>query len=192
MLKLSDVVSAFSKISEDAEVYLNKNSGKSIVLYDNAKNAMSVYNELDSNLDAYVLLPNCNAIDVKSIMARFINEINNENIKDDLVKILNQPHPCTLFMDSLFHLGLRDMWSDFKYKEMIDLSIKYLNFYQLDFEDDITVPKNTFVIEVTRTIKKEYKIKANTKEDALSELDSLFKNEDLNTYTTVRLEEKIK
>jgi hypothetical protein len=95
-------------------------------------------------------------------------------------------------MDTLFHFGLRDTWSDFKYNEMIDLSVKFMNYYQIDFEDDITLPKETFTIEVVQTIKKEYKIKANSKEEALSELTAVIENDDLNTYTFVKMEKVVK
>ena len=192
MLKLSYVVNAFSKINEDVEVYLNKNTGKSIVIYGNDKYSQNAFNEIEANFDSYLVLPNCHAINAKAIMARFVETIDNDSIKYECVLALNSDKPCAKFMDTLFHFGLRDTWSDFKYNEMIDLSVKFMNYYQIDFEDDITLPKETFTIEVIQTIKKEYKIKADSKEEALSELTAVIGNDDLNTYTFVKMEKVVK
>lgn len=192
MLKLSYVVNAFSKINEDVEVYLNKNTGKSIVIYGNDKYSQNAFSEIEANFDSYLVLPNCHAINAKAIMARFVETIDNDSIKYECVLALNSDKPCAKFMDTLFHFGLRDTWSDFKYNEMIDLSVKFMNYYQIDFEDDITLPKETFTIEVIQTIKKEYKIKADSKEEALSELTAVIGNDDLNTYTFVKMEKVVK
>lgn len=192
MLKLSCVVNAFSKISEDVEVYLNKHTGKSIVIYGNDKYSQNAFNEIESNFDSYLELPNCHAINAKAIMARFTETIDNDTIKYEFISALNSEKPCARFMDTLFHFGLRDIWNDFKYNEMIDLSIKFMNYYQLDFEDDITVPKESFVIEVIKTVKKEYRIKADSKEEALKELNAVLENDDLNSYEFVKVEKIVK
>ena len=192
MLKLSDVVSAFSKIGEDNEVYINKETGKSIVLYLEERNAQALYDELDKNIESYLILPNCKAIDSISIMSKFIETIENESIKLEFISVLNSDRPCAKFMDSLFHFGLRDTWSDYKYDKMIDLAIKFINYYQLEYDDDIRVSKDTFIVEVNRLMKKEYRIKANTREEALKELESLLLNENTNTFTFVKDEMKIK
>lgn len=192
MLELSCVVNAFSKISEDVEVYLNKNTGKSIVVYSNDKNSQSIFDEIESNFDSYLALPNCHAINSKAIMARFIDTIDNDTIKYEFISALNSEKPCARFMDTLFHFGLRDIWNDYKYNEMIDLSIKFMNYYQLEYNDDITVPKESFVIEVVKTIKKEYRIKADSKEEALKELNLVLENDDLNTYEFVKVEKIVK
>ena len=118
-------------------------------------------------------------------MARYIETIDNDLIKYELITVLNSDKPCAKFMDTLFHFGLRDSWSDFKYDEMIDLSIKFLNFYQLDFEDDLTGDKNAFIIEVEKTVKKVYRIKADTPAQALMELNVVLANDNLNTYEVV-------
>ena len=192
MLKLSCVVNAFSKISEDVEVYLNKNTGKSIVIYGDDKISQNAFKEIVANFDSYIELPNCHAINSKAIMARFIETIDNDSIKYEFISALNSDKPCAKFMDTLFHFGLRDTWSEFKHGEMIDLSIKFMNFYQMDYEDDMTVPKKTFNIEVVKTVKKVYKINADSKEDALSELNAVLENDDLNTYSFVKVEKIVK
>ena len=192
MLKLSDVVNAFSKIGEDMEVYINKETGKSITLYINERNSQVLYDELENNIDDYLVLPNCKAIDSHKIMAKYIETISNELIKDEFITVLNSDKPCAKFMDTLFHFGLRDSWSDFKYTEMIDLAIKFVNFYQLNYENDIIVEKNSYTIIVYKTIKKEFKIKADSEENALDELDSLLVDEDYNTYEFVRDEKVVK
>ena len=192
MLKLSDVVNAFSKISEDAEVYINKETGKSIILYINERNAQFLYEELENNIENYIILPNCKAIDSISIMSEFIETIDNELIKYEFISVLNSDKPCAKFMDTLFHFGLRDTWSDYKYVKMIDLAIKFINYYQLEYEDDLSISKDIYTIEVVRTIKKEYKIKADSKEDALKELDSLLDVENNNSFIFVKDEKIIK
>lgn len=192
MLNLSCVVNAFSKISEDVEVYLNKNTGKSIVIYGNDKFSQNAFNEIEANFDSYLLLPNCQGINAKAIMAKYVETIDNDSIKYEFISALNSDRPCAKFMDTLFHFGLRDYWNEFKYNEMLDLSIKFMNYYQLDYIDDITVPKKSFTIEVIKTIKKEYKIKADSKEDALNELNELLENDDLNNYEFVKVEKIVK
>jgi len=193
MLKLSEVVNAFSKINEDVDVYLNKNTGKSLVIYDNDKNSAQAFKEIETNFDSYIILPDCKAIDSKSIMAKFIDTIDNDLIKYELITVLNSSDkPCAKFMDTLFHFGLRDTWSDFKYDEMIDLSIKFLNFYQLDFEDDLTQDKNAFIIEVVKTVSKVYRIKADTESQALKELNQVLANDNLNTYEVLETKKILK
>ncbi len=192
MLKLSEVVNAFSKINEDTDIYLNKNTGKYIKIYGNEKDSQMLFKEIESNFDSYILLPDCKAINSKAIMAKFIDTIENDLIKYEFIAVLNSDKPCAKFLDTLFHFGLRDTWSDFKYEEMIDLSIKFLNYYQLDYIDDITESKDFFTIEVVKTVKKEYKIKANSKEEALEELNLVLAGDDLNSYTLVEINKKIK
>ncbi|MCR5462823.1 MAG: UPF0158 family protein [bacterium] len=192
MLNLSCVVNAFSKISEDVDVYLNKNTGKSIVIYGNDKFSQNAFNEIETNFDSYLLLPNCHGINAKAIMARYVETIDNDSIKYEFISALNSDKPCAKFMDTLFHFGLRDSWNEFKYNEMIDLSIRFMNYYQIDYIDDITVPKKSFTIEVIKTIKKEYKIKADSKEDALNELNELLEKDDLNSYEFVKVEKIVK
>lgn len=192
MLKLSEVVNAFSKINEDTDIYLNKNTGKYIKIYGNERDSQMLFKEIESNFDSYILLPDCKAINSKAIMAKFIDTIENDLIKYEFIAVLNSDKPCAKFLDTLFHFGLRDTWSDFKYDEMIDLSIKFLNYYQLDYIDDITESKDFFTIEVVKTVKKEYKIKANSKEEALEELNLVLADDDLNSYTLVETNKKIK
>lgn len=192
MLKLSEVVNAFSKINEDTDIYLNKNTGKYIKIYGNERDSQMLFKEIESNFDSYILLPDCKAINSKAIMAKFIDTIENDLIKYEFIAVLNSDKPCAKFLDTLFHFGLRDTWSDFKYEEMIDLSIKFLNYYQLDYIDDITESKDFFTIEVVKTVKKEYKIKANSKEEALEELNLVLADDDLNSYTLVEINKKIK
>ena len=192
MLKLSEVVNAFSKINEDTDIYLNKNTGKYIKIYGNERDSQMLFKEIESNFDSYILLPDCKAINSKAIMAKFIDTIENDLIKYEFIAVLNSDRPCAKFLDTLFHFGLRDTWSDFKYDEMIDLSIKFLNYYQLDYIDDITESKDFFTIEVVKTVKKEYKIKANSKEEALEELNLVLADDDLNSYTLVEINKKIK
>lgn len=192
MLKLSDVVNAFSKIGEDTEVYINKETGKSLILYTNERNAQSIYDELENNIESYLILPNCKAIDSKTIMSNFIETIDNDLIKYEFVSVLNSDRPCAKFMDALFHFGLRDTWSDYKYDKMIDLAIKYINYYQLDYEDDVTNSKGVYTIEVYRTVRKEYKIKADSMEEALKELDDVLLNENTETFDFVKDEKKVK
>ena len=192
MLKLSDEVNAFSKINEDVDVHFNSVTGKCILIYTNEKNPQSLYVELEKNMDIYLLLPDCHAIDSKAIMARYIETIDNDLIKYELIKVLNSDRPCAKFMDALFHFGLRDSWSDYKYQEMIDLAIKFLNYHQLEFDDDISLVKGTYIIEVYKTVKKEYRIKADSREQALEELDNVIENDDLNSYTLDKVEKKIK
>ena len=192
MLKLSEVVNAFSKINEDTDIYLNKNTGKYIKIYGNEKDSQMLFKEIESNFDSYILLPDCKAINSKAIMAKFVDTIENDLIKYEFIAVLNSDRPCAKFLDTLFHFGLRDTWSDFKYDEMIDLSIKFLNYYQLDYIDDITESKDFFTIEVVKTVKKEYKIKANSKEEALEELNLVLADDDLNSYTLVEINKKIK
>ncbi len=192
MLKLSEVVNAFSKINEDTDIYLNKNTGKYIKIYGNERDSQMLFKEIESNFDSYILLPDCKAINSKAIMAKFIDTIENDLIKYEFIAVLNSDKPCAKFLDTLFHFGLRDTWSDFKYEEMIDLSIKFLNYYQLDYIDDITESKDFFTIEVVKTVKKEYKIKANSKEEALEELNLVLAGDDLNSYTLVEINKKIK
>ena len=189
MLKLSEVVNAFSKINEDVDIYLNKKTGKHIIIYGNEKDSSRLFKEIEENFDSYIILPDCNGIDSKSIMAKFVETIDNDLIKYELIAVLNSDRPCAKFMDALFHFGLRDTWSDFKYNEMIDLSIKFLNYYQLDYIDDITTaPKEAFVIEIIKTVKKEYRIKADSREEALEELKLVMANDDINTYELVNVE----
>lgn len=192
MLKLSEVVNAFSKINEDTDIYLNKNTGKCIKIYGNERDSQMLFKEIESNFDSYILLPDCKAINSKAIMAKFVDTIENDLIKYEFIAVLNSDKPCAKFLDTLFHFGLRDTWSDFKYDEMIDLSIKFLNYYQLDYIDDITESKDFFTIEVVKTVKKEYKIKANSKEEALEELNLVLADDDLNSYTLVEINKKIK
>lgn len=192
MLKLSEVVNAFSKINEDTDIYLNKNTGKYIKIYGNERDSQMLFKEIEYNFDSYILLPDCKAINSKAIMAKFIDTIENDLIKYEFIAVLNSDKPCAKFLDTLFHFGLRDTWSDFKYDEMIDLSIKFLNYYQLDYIDDITESKDFFTIEVVKTVKKEYKIKANSKEEALEELNLVLAGDDLNSYTLVEINKKIK
>ena len=192
MLKLSEVVNAFSKINEDTDIYLNKNTGKYIKIYGNERDSQMLFKEIESNFDSYILLPDCKAINSKAIMAKFVDTIENDLIKYEFIAVLNSDRPCAKFLDTLFHFGLRDTWSDFKYDEMIDLSIKFLNYYQLDYIDDITESKDFFTIEVVKTVKKEYKIKANSKEEALEELNLVLADDDLNSYTLVEINKKIK
>lgn len=192
MLKLSEVVNAFSKINEDVDVYLNKNTGKYIIIYDNDKNSAQAFKEIEKNFDSYIILPDCKAIDSKSIMANFIETIDNDLIKYELITVLNSDRPCAKFMDSLFHFGLRDSWNDYKYDKMIDLSIKFLNFYQLDFEDDLTADKGAFIIEVVKTVSKVYRIKADTQEQALIELNAVLANDNLNTYELLETKKILK
>lgn len=192
MLKLSDVVNAFSKINEDVDVHFNITNGKCILIYTNERNPQSYYTELEKNMDLYLLLPDCHAIDSKAIMARFIDTVDNDLIKYELIKVLNSDRPCAKFMDALFHFGLRDAWSDYKYQEMIDLAIRFLNYHQLEYDDDISLAKGSYIIEVVKTVKKEFRIKANNREEALAELDNVLENDDLNSYTIIEVEKKIK
>ncbi|MBP5445799.1 MAG: hypothetical protein J6Y28_06470 [Acholeplasmatales bacterium] len=192
MLKLSDVVNAFSKIGEDTEVYINKETGKSLVLYIDERNSQSIYDELENNIENYLILPNCKAIDSKSIMSKFIETIDNDLIKYEFISVLNSDRPCAKFMDALFHFGLRDTWSDYKFDKMIDLAIKFINYYQLEYEDDINNNKGVFTIDVYRTLRKEYKIKADSMEEALKELDDLLEKEDSQTFIFVKDEKKVK
>ena len=192
MLKLSEVVNAFSKINEDVDVYLNKNTGKNIVIYDNDKNSAQAFKEIEKNFDSYIILPDCKALDSKSIMAKYIETIDNDLIKYELITVLNSDRPCAKFMDSLFHFGLRDSWNEYKYDKMIDLSIKFLNFYQLDFEDDLTADRGAFIIEVVKTVSKVYRIKADTQEQALKELNEILANDNLNTYELLETKKILK
>lgn len=197
MLKLSDVVNAFMKIEEDVDVYLNKRNGTIITISskpdgdfyeDRTKN---FYTDLANNNDDYILLPNCKTIGPDKIGKKFIETIDNVDIKEEFENELI-PFTCSKFMDMIYRFGLIDYWNDFKCDEMRDMAKETIKYYNIDCIDDFEGPEMNFTIEVTRTIKKEFVVKAKSVIDALDKLKTTLYDTSLNEYEVVSEEKVIK
>ncbi len=198
MLKLSDVVNAFMKLEENVEVYLNKRNGTVITISSKsdsdfyADRTKNFYTEIANNNDDYILLPNCKAIGAERIMVKFVDTIDSTEIKEEFLNEI-ECSSCSKFMDMIYRFGLVDFWNDFKYKEMIEIAKETIKYYNLDCVDDIFGSiEEDFYIEVTRTVRKTFKVKSDSAINALAKLKELLDSTSLDEYEVIAEEKIIK
>ncbi len=197
MLKLSDVVNAFMKLEENVEVYLNKRNGTVITISSKsdsdfyADRTKNFYTEIANNNDDYILLPNCKAIGAERIMVKFVDTIDSTEIKEEFLNEI-ECSSCSKFMDMIYRFGLIEFWNEFKRQEMLEIAKQTVSVYNIDCIDDIDGPDVEFKIEVTRTIKKVFVVKAKSVIDALDKLKGMLYETSLNDYEVVSEEKVIK
>ncbi len=198
MLKLSDVVNAFMKLDENCDIYLNKENGTFISINNKADGsfyedtAKGHYTDLVNNTDEYIQLPNCKAIGSEKIIKKFIPTIEIKEIREEFESEVDY-ESCVKFMDMIYRFGLVDFWNDFKYKEMIEIAKETIKYYNLDCVDDIFGSiEEDFYIEVTRTVRKTFKVKSDSAINALAKLKELLDSTSLDEYEVIAEEKIIK
>lgn len=197
MLKLSDVVNAFMKLDDTCDIYLNKENGTFITITNKADGdfyedrAKNYYTDLANNNEEYIQLPNCKAIGPEKIMRKFIPTIEIDEIRGEFEREVDYSS-CTKFMDMIYRFGLVDFWNDFKYRELIGIAKQTMDYYKLDYVDDIEGPEMSFTIEVTLTVRKTFKVNGKSVINALDNLKDYISKTSLDEYEVISEEKVIK
>lgn len=141
MITGKEVKSIAQELEMGMKVYLNRKTleYKSILDWDDMYGDTNFWEgemeKIESEWDDYVVLSKMETRESFRIMEDFIDEIEDEKFRDQLISILNNRRPFANFKANVEGSAYRQQWFDFRLKKYEEHVIEQLEFEGIEVED---------------------------------------------------------
>lgn len=139
MIKLGDIEDAFNATDEFGEGFYKRSTEEIVwVLEDGFGNDEyndSVSDEIDSNPDDYVRLPNEYDIDDYGIMKEYIYQLPAGEQAEQLESAIHHSKPFRHFRELVERFGLLDQWYKFQAQSYHDEAVAWCEENNIKFDD---------------------------------------------------------
>lgn len=132
-IKLSNIIDELDMMSSEMQSYLNIKTGEIVTISDYLGSEEDA-NNIEENPDDFTLLPTQYDINEYSIMEDFIDEIDNEEIKDELYESIRGKGVFRRFKDTIYNLNIKNSWYDFKAHALKKIAIEWCEENDISYE----------------------------------------------------------
>lgn len=132
-IKLSNIIDELDMMSSEMQSYLNIKTGEIVTISDYLGSEEDADN-IEKNPDDFALLPTQYDINEYSIMEDFIDEIDNEEIKDELYESIRGKGAFRRFKDTIYNLNIKNSWYDFKALALKKIAIEWCEENDISYE----------------------------------------------------------
>lgn len=132
-IKLSNIIDELDMMSSEMQSYLNIKTGEIVTISDYLGSEEDA-NNIEENPDDFTLLPTQYDINEYSIMEDFIDEIDNEEIKDELYESIRGKGAFRRFKDTIYNLNIKNSWYDFKAHALKKIAIEWCEENDISYE----------------------------------------------------------
>lgn len=132
-IKLSNIIDELDMMSSEMQSYLNIKTGEIVTISDYLGSEEDADN-IEENPDDFALLPTQYDINEYSIMEDFIDEIDNEEIKDELYESIRGKGAFRRFKDTIYNLNIKNSWYDFKALALKKIAIEWCEENDISYE----------------------------------------------------------
>lgn len=132
-IKLSNIIDELDMMSSEMQSYLNIKTGEIVTISDYLGSEEDA-NNIEENPDDFTLLPTQYDINEYSIMEDFIDEIDNEEIKDELYESIRGKGAFRRFKDTIYNLNIKNSWYDFKALALKKIAIEWCEENDISYE----------------------------------------------------------
>jgi L-methionine (R)-S-oxide reductase len=162
-IKLSEIVDNLDIQSDGIEAFLNKKTGKVVIITEMDRSELEDYDALDEDeseedfLDDlengsdevqdffeheedYLQLPSQDDIHEYDIMADFCDSVKNPQHSSQLKRAIKGSGAFRRFKDLVNDLGIEQQWYRFRNAAFKDIAVEWCEDNQLDYLDDIDIP----------------------------------------------------
>lgn len=140
--KLSLVIEGMERTNVDEKYYLNEKNGRVWSSSDIGNFYMDNNEKLDDDdlyNDSSISLPGQYEINEYKIMTDFINIIKDDQIKNQLLIVIQGSGAFRRFKDSCINYEIIDDWYKFKSNAYYELAKEWCLWNNIDFEDDVRI-----------------------------------------------------
>lgn len=124
------------------KIFINRETYevKEVLDWDNAFSEDSFWDEelekIEEEWKDYFVIEKMESFDAFKIMESFIEEVVDQRLKEDLIKILNRKSPFANFKAEVETSSHRQKWFDFRDAQYIEYVKKQLEFEEINFEKE--------------------------------------------------------
>ena len=132
------------QIAEELEsgmkIYLNRETLeiKSILDWDDSFSDNDFWKEevekIENEWSDYIVLTKMESHEAFKIMENFVDEVNDQRLQEDLIKILNRKSPFANFKDEVETSSYRQQWFDFRIRKYEDYVKELLEMEDFEIE----------------------------------------------------------
>lgn len=140
--KLSLIIEGMDRANVDETYYLNKNNGRVWVSTDIGNFYIDNNEELDDEYlynDSSISLPGQYEIKEYKIINNFIQTIKDNQMKNQLLIVIQGPGAFRRFKDSCINCGIINDWYEFKNSAYYKLAREWCLWNNIDYEDDVII-----------------------------------------------------
>ena len=137
--KLSLIIEGIEKTNIDENYYLNKDNYRiwgSLETGDFYIDNYEIFDELIDG-DNSISLPNNYEINKFGIIKSFINSLENEQIKNQLLIVIQGRGSLTRFKDTCINFGVIEEWYKFQNNRYYEIAKEWCIENNIDYEDDV-------------------------------------------------------
>lgn len=138
--KLSLIIEGMDRANVNEIYYLNEFNGRVWVSTDMGNFYIDNNEELDDEYlynDSSISLPGQYEINEYKIIKKFIETINDNQIKNQLLIAIQGPGAFRRFKDSCINYGIINDWYEFKNNAYYELAKEWCLWNNIDYEDDV-------------------------------------------------------
>lgn len=138
-LKLSLVYDALEMVSQECNMFIDLTKNEIVEVFDfmDEEEKEEIYFEIEENEENYLRLPNQYELNEYDRMVRFIYSLNNEEYVNKLLNAIHGKGAYRRFKDTIIYLGVRDLWFDFKKKDLIKVAKEILEENEIPYINDL-------------------------------------------------------
>ena len=137
--KLSLIIEGMDRANVDEKYYLNENNGRIWVSTDMGNFYIDNSEQLDDEYlynDSSIALPGQHEINEYKIINNFIETINDNQMKNELLIVIQGPGAFRRFKNSCINYGIINDWYKFKNNAYYELAKEWCLWNNIDYEDD--------------------------------------------------------
>ncbi len=138
--KLSLIIDGMERANVDEKYYLNEKNGRVWLSSDIGNFYIDTNEELDDDCiyeDSSISLPGQYEINEYKIMNDFINKIKDDQIKNQLLIVIQGSGVFRRFKDSCINYEIIEDWYNFKSNVYYELAKEWCVWNNINFEDDM-------------------------------------------------------
>jgi len=153
-VKLDEIVDSIDIQHEESSFYLNKKTGKVVIISNEETSAAENINEGEENIedypdwqqeiikiavdimntDDYIELPTKYDIHEYNIMKEFCLSVEDENIKDSLLDAISGKGAFRMFKGKAYEYNILEKWYEYKNEALKQIVIDWFNENKIEFE----------------------------------------------------------
>ena len=138
-IKLSLVYDALEMVSQECNMFIDLTKNEIIEVFDfmDEEEKEEIYFEIEENSENYLRLPNQYELNEYDRMVRFIYSLDNEEHINKLLYAIHGKGAYRRFKDALIFLDIRNLWFDYKKKDLIKVAKEILEENEIEYINDL-------------------------------------------------------